>query len=406
MRSELLRTRAGRAVAGALALLALATGVGLVALWPGDRPDEEAALGGGPAQRAETEKVARVGCELSREPCQRVTVKLRSGPENGERTTLTIPGTDIAPEVEEGDALRVIRNFSPDPNAARGPFGAAGTPGAEAYAFADFDRRSPLIALGLIFVLVVVVFGRRRGALSLVGLGISLLVLTQFLVPAILDGKAPLLVALVGSLAIMFATIALTHGVGAKSLAALLGSATTLLLTALLALIFVEVANITGFSSTEATLLRGTPGGSTLSLEGLVLAGVVVGALGVLDDVTISQASTVLALRRADPAQAFRQLYRSAIDVGRDHLGATVNTLVLAYAGAALPLLLLFSNQQTSFGTAVNRESVATELVAMGVGSIGLVAAVPLTTALASLLARRLPDEALGPDEHHHGHAH
>jgi uncharacterized membrane protein len=275
----------------------------------------------------------------------------------------------------------------------------------EPYAFADFDRRRPLIALGLIFVLVVVVFGRRRGALSLVGLGISLLVLTQFLVPAILDGKAPLLVALVGSLAIMFATIALTHGLGAKSLAALLGSATTLLLTALLALIFVEVANITGFSSTEATLLRGTPGGSTLSLEGLVLAGVVVGALGVLDDVTISQASTVLALRRANPAQAFRQLYRSAIDVGRDHLGATVNTLVLAYAGAALPLLLIFSNQQTSFGTAVNRESVATELVAMGVGSIGLVAAVPLTTLLASLLARRLPDEVLAPEEHH-GHAH
>ena len=405
MRDDVLRTRTGRAVAAALAAAALLTVVGLVLLWPGDRPTGEQAIGGGEAERAEVVGVARAGCELSREPCQRVQIELRTGPEKGERSTMTLPGEDIAPLVEKGDALRVIRNFSPDPEQEQGPFGPAGTAGVEPYAFADFDRRFPLIALGLIFVAVVVVFGRRRGALSLVGLGISLLILTQFLVPAILDGRPPLLVALVGSLAIMFATIALTHGLGPKSLAALLGSATTLLFTALLALIFVEVANITGFASAEATLLRGTPGGSTLSLEGLVLAGVVVGALGVLDDVTVSQASTVMALQRADPTQTFARLYRAAIGVGRDHLGATVNTLVLAYAGAALPLLLIFSQQSTSFGTAVNRESVAEELVAMGVGSIGLVAAVPLTTLLAALLVRRLPGEALAR-EADHGHVH
>lgn len=401
----MLRTRAGRVVAAALAAAALLTVVGLVLLWPGERPSEEQAIGGGAAERAEAVDVARVSCELSREPCQRVAIVLRSGPQEGERSTMTLPGADIAPVVETGDALRVIRNFSPDPDAAQGPFGPAGTAGVEPYAFADFDRRVPLIVLGLLFVAVVVLFGRRRGALSLLGLGISLLVLTQFLVPAILDGRPPLLVALVGSLAIMFATIALTHGLGAKSLAALLGSATTLVFTALLALVFVEVANITGFASTEAALLRGTPGGSTLSLEGLVLAGVVVGALGVLDDVTVSQASTVIALQRADPTQAFARLYRAAIGVGRDHLGATVNTLVLAYAGAALPLLLIFSNQGTPFGTAINRESVSEEIVAMGVGSIGLVAAVPLTTALAALLVRRLPGEALaGEDAHAHVH--
>ena len=405
MPGELLRTRAGRVVAAALAAAALLTAAGLILLWPGDRPASERAIGGAGAERAEVVRVARARCELSREPCQRVQIELRTGPDEGERSTMTLPGEDIAPLVETGDALRVIRNFAPDPEQAPGPFGPGGTAGVEPYAFADFDRRIPLVALALLFAAVVVLFGRRRGALSLVGLGLSLVILTQFLVPAILDGRPPLLVALVGSLAIMFATIALTHGLGPKSLAALLGSATTLLFTALLALLFVEVANITGFASAEATLLRGTPGGSALSLEGLVLAGVIVGALGVLDDVTVSQASTVIALQRANPGQTFGRLYRAAIGVGRDHLGATVNTLVLAYAGAALPLLLIFSQQGTSFATAANRESVAEELVAMGVGSIGLVAAVPLTTALAALLARRLPGEAL-EGEAGHGHVH
>jgi uncharacterized membrane protein len=139
-----------------------------------------------------------------------------------------------------------------------------------------------------------------------------------------------------------------------------------------------------------------------LSLEGLVLAGIVVGALGVLDDVTVSQASTVLALRRANPAMTMRRLFREGLNVGRDHLSATVNTLVLAYVGAALPILLIFENQGTAFGDALNQESVAGEVIAMLVGSIGLVLAVPLTTALAAWLAGRIAIEAL-PE---HGHAH
>jgi uncharacterized membrane protein len=150
------------------------------------------------------------------------------------------------------------------------------------------------------------------------------------------------------------------------------------------------------------TLLRSGTGGE-LSPEGLVLAGIVIGALGVLDDVTVSQASTVLALRRARPGQGARELYRRAIAVGRDHLGATVNTLVLAYAGAALPVLLIFSTQDTGFASAINRENVAEEVVAMLVGSIGLIAALPLTTALAALLASHLPADALS-DQHEHVH--
>jgi len=190
-------------------------------------------------------------------------------------------------------------------------------------------------------------------------------------------------------------------------MAAALGVSGTLLVTALLALVFVEVASITGFSSEEASLLQGNASvqGRSLSLEGLVLAGMVVGALGVLDDVTVSQASVVLALRRADPGQPLRRLFGEALSVGRDHLSATVNTLVFAYVGAALPILLIFESQATTFGEALNRESVAAEVVATLVGSIGLILAVPLTTALAAWLSRLVPAAALPADDGH-GHHH
>jgi len=229
----------------------------------------------------------------------------------------------------------------------------------------------------------------------------ALLLVVEFVVPAILAGKPPLAVALVGALAVMLVTIPLAHGVGVTSMAAMLGSASALLITALLAVLMVGTAHLTGLSSEEATLLRGATGGA-LSPAGLILAGMVIGALDVLDDVTISQASTVLALHRTDPDQGRRTLYRRAITVGRDHLGATVNTLVLAYAGAALPVLLVFSNQGTGFGQALNRENVAEEVVAMLVGSMGLLVALPLTTALAARLAASLPQHLLPSEGHSH----
>jgi uncharacterized membrane protein len=201
----------------------------------------------------------------------------------------------------------------------------------------------------------------------------------------------------------MFATIVLVYGIGAKSLAALLGTIVSLLATGALAVIFVHAAHITGTSGEEATLILSL-GGGRLSLQGLVLAGMVIAALGVLSDVTVSQSSTVIALRRANPGQRARQPDRGAVDVGRDHLGATVNTLVFAYAGASLPLLIIFKSQAVSFGDAVNREAVATEIVAALVGSIGLVLAVPLTTAVAAMLAARLPTDAL--EDSHDGHVH
>jgi uncharacterized membrane protein len=209
--------------------------------------------------------------------------------------------------------------------------------------------------------------------------------------------------ALVGSFAAMYASIVLVYGIGAKSLAALLGTAISLLVTGALAVVFVHAAHITGTAGEQAGLLISLAGGR-LSLQGLVLAGMVIGGLGVLNDVTVSQASTVLALRAAAPRQSFAELYRGAVGVGRDHLGATVNTLVFAYAGASLPLLLLFASEGISAGDALGRETVAAEVVAALVGSIGLIVAVPLTTVAAALLAVRLPPDSIPAGEHVHAH--
>lgn len=402
----------GRAVLAALVLLVGGVVVGMAVLWPGggDRiaPLQGSVEGdaGPPAAEvvAEVEETVRRRCEQSpRSPCQILTIRIDEGDQAGRRARLTLPGTTLAPEVLPGDRIRVTESYV--------PVGAEPPPNAEAYTFTDFERRSPLLLLAIVFAVLVVALGRWKGVRSLLGLAASLAVVTQFMVPAILDGSSPLAVALVGALAVMLLTVGLAHGTGVTSVAAVLGSAASLLATALPAVLFVGLAHITGFSSEESTLLlaptEGGVGGG-LSLEGLVLAGIVVGALGVLDDVTVSQASTVLALRRANPGLGGRAVFREGLSVGRDHLAATVNTLVLAYVGAALPVLLIFEQSGIGVSDALNRERVAGQIVAMLVGSIGLVLAVPLTTALAAWLARTLPPAALARagDAHAHHHHH
>jgi uncharacterized membrane protein len=394
---ELLRSRSGRIAVALVGLLTLAVIAAMAVLWPGG-DGVVAPVTVGSTDRATVVAVDREACEQSQtaEPCQVLTIELRTGVDEGRRFPLTLPGTDAAPEVRKGDRLKVLAN-APGVEAAPGDV--------EAYAFSDFERGRPVALLAIVFAVLVIVLGRVKGMLSLIGLGLSLIVVLQFIVPAILDGSPPLLVAIVGGMAVMLATLLLTHGVGPTSLAAALGAAGALIVIALLAVVMVEAAHLTGFSSEESTLLlSGQDGPTTLSLEGLVLAGIVIAALGVLDDVCVSQASTVVALRRADPAQSFRRLFGEAMRVGRDHLSATVNTLVFAYVGAALPILLIFETQRTTLGQAVGRESVAEELVGMLVGSIGLILAVPVTTALAAVLARVLPREALAADEHQHHH--
>jgi len=320
-----------------------------------------------------------------------LTIELTEGPESGSRSSITLGDAGPAPELDEGAKVRVVKNRVP--------------PGADAgaidpYALVEVDRRMPMLWLAMAFAALVVVFGRVRGALALVGLGASLVIVVRFVVPALVEGESPVAVATIGSLAVMLLTIVLAHGLGPKSLAAILGTAASLAATILLALLFTKLAYLTGFSSEEANLLQANDAG--LSLEGLVLAGIVIGALGVLDDVTVSQASTVMALRRANPSQRAGELYRGALTVGRDHVAATVNTLVLAYVGASLPILLVFGAGGTPFVDAISREAVAEQVVAMLVGSIGLILAVPVTTWLAAVLAARLPAGELEGSGHVH----
>jgi uncharacterized membrane protein len=400
-RRALLESGAGRAFAGIAIAIAIATVVGVAALWPGEVDTQLSEGLTASSERAEVTRVSYTACPPPQAgTCGQAEIRLETGPDEGSTSTLTLGGTLLEPQLEAGDQIRVAPS-APVPGELPPELREQAGDASTTYTFSDFERRTPMLWLAIAFAVLVIAFGRLRGALSLLGLGASLAVILIFIVPAILEGEAPLAVAIFGSLAVMLLTIALAHGLGAKSLAAIVGTTASLLLVALLAEVFTDLTHLTGLASEEPALLQ--LGGVEVSFEGLLLAGMVIGALGVLDDVTVSQASTVMALRAANPSLRFRELYGRALDVGRDHVSATVNTLVLAYIGASLPVLLIFSSGDLGFVDAVNVELVAQEVVAALVGSIGLIAAVPVTTALAATLSRGLPAAALPADA---GHAH
>jgi uncharacterized membrane protein len=385
-----------RVFAAAVVVLGLGTIVAMAVLWPGDVESKVGEAIVTKSDEATVLSVDEFSCSsFESDVCQQVRIRLDSGSDAGKVKELVLGNPVVDPEVSEGDELEVVRNVVPP--------GADPVPGRE-YSISDFQRRAPMLWLAIAFALVVVLFGRLRGALSLVGLAISVGVVLVFMVPAILDGESALAVAVVGAVAVMLATILLAHGTGPKSMAAILGTAFSLVVTVGLAVLFTELTHLTGRATEEATFLQINDSG--VSLDGLLLAGMIVAALGVLDDVTVSQSSTVLALRAANPGQSFRELFLRAMDVGRDHVSATVNTLVLAYVGASLPLLLIFSSGQIAFVDAVNLEIIAKEIVSTLVGSIGLIAAVPITTALAALLAVRMSDAEIARTDTSHGHAH
>lgn len=318
-----------------------------------------------------------------------VEVELRDGPDQGERLTLEVIPEGY-PEFAVGDRVLLDRVPVPD--------------GEPQWFIVDFERRPTLALLLGLFVLAVLAIGRWHGLRSLLGLALSLLIVVRFIVPAILAGSSPPLVALVGALVIMVTTLYLTHGVNEMTTAAIVGTGGALLLTVGLALVFVDRAKVTGYASDDANLVRFAVEG--LDLQGLVLAGLIIAALGVLDDVTISQSSTVFALHDTDRTLGWSALFARAMRVGRDHIASVVNTLFLAYAGASLVLLVLFTTSGLSVGEVVGSEVLAEEIVKTVVGSLGLIAAVPFTTALAASVAvGRDPDAPpLGARHAHHGH--
>jgi len=260
------------------------------------------------------------------------------------------------------------------------------------------DRMPWLLGLFFLFALLAALMGRGKGVRGLLGTFLSLLVVVYFIVPRVASGGNPLLYALLGSLGVLLFTIYLVHGVNRKTTAALLGTFFSVLFVLLLSLFFVGGMGFTGLASEEALLLRQWGGVDLLSLY---LAGVVVGALGALTDVTVTQAAVVQALAHANPRFGLWELYRRGMEVGYDHIGSLVNTLVLAYAAGSLPLFLLLTKDPTPLRFLLNTEPFAAEMAAMVLGSLGLLLAVPLTTLVAAFLFR---GGKAGPLDHPHVH--
>jgi uncharacterized membrane protein len=382
---ELAGTRAGRALVVAVGAIALLTIVGLVALAPRGT-HQQGAPPATPTVAARAVSVTETSCG-PKQTCRSLVIEV-----DGRRWPMSL-GTDrTAPDVGVGDRIRVYR-----------PPGVDANTHAQPYEFVSVDRRASLLWLGGLAALLAVVLLRWRGALSLLGVGLSLLVLVRFVVPAILDGRPAVLVALVAALAVMFITLVLTNGIGAQTLAAALGIAVTLGVTCVLAVVAVDLVHLDGRGDELAATLGGRA--TNLSLQGIVLAAMLIGALGVLADTAVTQASAVMALRRTDPELGARRLYSSALTVGRDHLSATIHTLVLAYAGTTLSLLLVLKSGPMSTTDILDNQAIAEPIVASIVGAMALMLAVPITTGLAAATIARVPPGAL-PHGHGHSHSH
>lgn len=270
--------------------------------------------------------------------------------------------------------------------------------GSVKYLITDYDRRNGLLWLVGAFMVGVIWLSRWRGVRSLVGLAFSYIVIVLWIVPLIAQGFQPVTVTLAGASAILLISFFVTEGFGRHTFAAATGTVAAMLIIGVLSLVAMNFTHLTGASSEEAFYLQTDP--NPIDVRGLLLAGIIIGTIGLLDDIAISQVATVGELRRANPRLSGRQLYSAALRVGRSHLGAIVNTLLLAYTGSALPLLVLFSQGQNPAGFVINGEIVATEIVRAIVGSIGIILAVPITTALAVWF--KVVSQHPIEEEHHH----
>jgi uncharacterized membrane protein len=373
-----------------VALILSATVVGVVVLWPDvdqlpgadEEPLEDLVAGeivSVVIEQGEDDEILGISGEFAL-----LEVLALDGPDEGRVLELEV-NTDGFPPIEVGDRVAMDRTTGPE--------------GEVTYFITDFQRLPTLLVLVGLFIVAVLVISRWHGLRSLIGLGLSLLIIVRFIVPAILAGQSPPLVALVGAVAVMIVTLYLTHGINEMTTAAVIGTSASLGLTVLLGMFFVDRGRITGYASDDAVFARFQIEG--LDLQGLVLAGLIIAALGVLDDVTISQSSTVFAIHDTDRTLAWPALFARAMRVGRDHIASVVNTLFLAYAGASIALLLLFSTSGLGAGEILNSEVLAEEIIKTVVGSLGLIAAVPLTTALAATVA-----VGRGPDTPARGTSH
>ncbi|MEX0933361.1 MAG: YibE/F family protein [Candidatus Paceibacterota bacterium] len=313
---------------------------------------------------------------------QEIIVEFLSGDKEGERVQFL---NDYI-ELREGDVIFV--NYLET------------NKGDELYSVAETDRRGVLAVFTGLFIVTFLLFAGWRGLRPLISLIAVFAVIFFFLVPMLLSGAPPVLVSMLFSILIMALVMFVTHGFAPSTLAAYLGTTTTLLVTTLLAQIAVSLASLSGYGDDAAIYLNLNTGGE-LNLSGILLGSIIIGTIGVLDDIAISQTALTAELKLANKNFSAQELYTRAMRVGREHISALVNTLALAYTGASLPLLMLFSLSDISPLLLINREIFAVEVIRTLVGSIGLVLAVPLTTWFAILLINK-EDRILKAHAHHH----
>ncbi|SDI95037.1 Uncharacterized membrane protein [Rhodococcus triatomae] len=386
---------AAKVVIGLLVVIGILVLGGAVALWPSEHateiPEQSEAAGLRGPKITESGTVVRqdigpcgspsTGRAFSGEPtpptsyayeCQRSLVRIESGPDAGSQTLLEIIPAPGQPDLRVGEHIRMMRQES--------------VTGETQYGFEDYARGLPLLLVAAAFAIVVVLVARGRGLRALIGIVVAFGVLVFFTLPALLDGKAAVPVALVTGAAILYVVLYLAHGFSLRTSSALLGTLASMALAAVLSWATIEVTRLTGLSEEQNTNIQTYI--QHVSITGLLLAGFIIGSLGVLNDVTITQASSAFELAALDPDSSRREIFGSAMRVGRDHIASTVYTLVLAYAGGALPLLLLFSTAGRSIQDVLTSDAVAIEIARSAVGGIALALSVPLTTAIAVLLAR------------------
>ncbi|MBA2388820.1 MAG: YibE/F family protein [Geodermatophilaceae bacterium] len=383
------RRRAVFLLALVLVPIGLATLVGLAVLWPDGEQSAarqaavEQVLPGSTFVDATVLSVKAIDCSGpglgSGSPvpatltCGTVLAQVEEGADAGTAVLIDIPAEVFLAGFDPDDRLRLLRSPAFEDIPVR-------------YSFADFARERPLTVLALAFAVVVVAVARLRGAAALIGLAFAFVILVTFMLPGLLNGEPPVLIGLVGSAAIMFVVLYLAHGFSARTTTALAGTLFGLALIAVLGSWAGSTARLTGLSSEENLTLTYLAG--QIDPAGIVLCGIIIAGLGVLNDVTITQASAVWQLHELAPGLPARTLFASAMRIGRDHIASTVYTIVFAYAGAALPALLLLEIYQRPFGDTVTGEAIAEEIVRTMVGGIGLVLAVPVTTAVGVLLVK------------------
>jgi uncharacterized membrane protein len=371
----------------ALVLAALASVIGVAALWPSGADVDDVvdsvqfAAPGVTFPTAVVEEV-RAACPRAEnggtsgaaDGCGNVVATVRDGAGKGDE--ITVP---VAPQVTDsglapGDRIKVQRT--------------PGSNGADAsYAYFGTERGTPLLVMALVFALLVVVVARWRGLFALVGLAFGGLVIWQFMLPALLTGGSGLLVGLSGSAAIMFVVLYLTHGVSMRTSTALAGTLAGLLVTAGVGVVAVGATRLTGIADESAGILSTYVEG--LSFHGLLACATIVAGLGVLNDVTITQASSVWEIRDAAPTMSRAGVFASGMRIGRDHIASTIYTIVFAYAGSWLAVLLILQLYGLPLSILLTTEEIGEEIVRTLASAIGLVLAVPLTTAIAALVVPR-----------------